>query len=502
MTDRPIRVLLIEDNPGDAVLIREMLRDAAGESFRLVTAERLQQGLDLLRQGGIDVVLLDLSLPDSEGLSTLSSVREKSPMLPVVVLTGFDDEETAVSAVRQGAQDYLVKCRFDGNLLVRSIRYAFERNRSERVLMESEERFRNLVEHSPVGISIVRDGRIVYRNPEQNRLFGAMPENFEFPRFRDIHPEDAGKFGELCRAVSGNGECAFETDLRFYPFGKSAEGVDLRWVHLNTCPLTYGGRKSFLVTMVDITRLKEMEHQTIIREKMASLGHMAASMAHEIRNPLSGINIYLSALQNIIEEADNVDAGVREPAEGIIRRIHAASMRIESVIKKVMDFSRPASMRAESKDINQAIENAIDFTATHLRRGGITLDRSRLETLPPCRADSSLITQVVMNLITNAAQAMEDKEDRKLIDLSSAVEQGRIVIRVSDSGPGIPPAMRDKIFDPFYTTRKDGYGIGLSFSRRVIADHGGVLTVGLSQWGGAEFRIELPAEEATGSRPS
>jgi signal transduction histidine kinase len=100
-----------------------------------------------------------------------------------------------------------------------------------------------------------------------------------------------------------------------------------------------------------------------------------------------------------------------------------------------------------------------------------------------------------MNLITNAVQAMEGSEGQKLLEVSSALRGGRIVIRVSDSGPGIPASLRGRIFDPFYTTRKDGYGIGLSFSRKVVEEHGGTLTADTSTWGGAEFRIEIPFRE-------
>jgi C4-dicarboxylate-specific signal transduction histidine kinase len=103
-----------------------------------------------------------------------------------------------------------------------------------------------------------------------------------------------------------------------------------------------------------------------------------------------------------------------------------------------------------------------------------------------------MIEQVLVNLLTNAYQAMERIEGEKHLEIVSVVQDGRIVIRVSDSGPGVPPSIRGKIFDPFFTTRKDGSGIGLSFSHRIIAAHGGTLRVNTSRWGGAEFRIELP----------
>ncbi len=373
-----------------------------------------------------------------------------------------------------------------------------ERRKAELELQESKERFRVLVEHSPVGIFIVQGGRIVYRNPEQRRLFGLAEENLELSDLGDIHPEDAAKFDAICAEISGEGGKTPEIDLRFYPRGRSHEGIDLRWVQMNTCQIEYGGGKAILVSMVDITRTKEMEHLAKVREKLASLGQVAAGMAHEIRNPLSGINIYLSSLEKIHD-----DAGMEEEERGqagkILGQIRSASGRIESVIKKVMEFSRPAAPRLGLKDINPAIEEAIELTATTVRKCGITLDRSNLNDLPMCHADPNLIAQVLMNLITNASQAMANTEGRKIIGISSEMEPGRIVIRVSDSGPGVPPSLRDKIFDPFYTTRKEGYGIGLSFSKQVIVDHGGTLKVDTSPWGGAEFRIELPTRDERAS---
>jgi signal transduction histidine kinase len=129
----PIRALLIEDNPGDARLIREMLREAGtiGAAVELSLADRLAQGLDRLDQAAIDVVLLDLSLPDSQGLQTFAAVHAAAPSVPVVVLSGLDDEAVAVRAVQEGAQDYLVKGQVDGGTILRSLRYAIERQRLE-----------------------------------------------------------------------------------------------------------------------------------------------------------------------------------------------------------------------------------------------------------------------------------------------------------------------------------------------------------------------------------
>ena len=136
MNGHPITILLIEDNAGDARLIREMITEANRDQFDLIEASRLSIGCEYLAKGGIDVVLLDLGLPDSQGLDTLAQVQAAAPHTPIVVLTGLDDDELGVNAVRRGAQDYLVKGQVESNLLVRVITYAIERKQAEQQRLE------------------------------------------------------------------------------------------------------------------------------------------------------------------------------------------------------------------------------------------------------------------------------------------------------------------------------------------------------------------------------
>lgn len=152
MPGETLRALLIEDNPGDARLIREMLRETGGHgaSVALEHVDRLERGLQRLSEGGIDAVLLDLSLPDSQGLETFARVRAHTPALPVVVLSGQDDESVAVRAVQEGAQDYLVKGQVSGNVILRSLLYAVERTRLEearRDLEHQRDRFFSSISH-------------------------------------------------------------------------------------------------------------------------------------------------------------------------------------------------------------------------------------------------------------------------------------------------------------------------------------------------------------------
>ncbi|MEJ2724661.1 MAG: ATP-binding protein, partial [Deltaproteobacteria bacterium] len=129
-----------------------------------------------------------------------------------------------------------------------------------------------------------------------------------------------------------------------------------------------------------------------------------------------------------------------------------------------------------------------------LRKRGIKLEKILAEPMSTVRADPSLIEQVMLNLITNAAEAMKTVEGPKKIEIISSMEDERVMVKISDSGPGVPSHLRDKIFDPFYTTKNGSTGIGLSLSHRIIADHGGSLEISSSKWGGAEFKIEIPVE--------
>jgi C4-dicarboxylate-specific signal transduction histidine kinase len=224
---------------------------------------------------------------------------------------------------------------------------------------------------------------------------------------------------------------------------------------------------------------------------MASLGHVATGIAHEIRNPLSGVNIYVSTLHKMYEHTQGL-----EKTRQILDKIQSASEKIESVIKRVMDFSKPSEPEFAMTNINKPIEEAIELASVALRKSGVAITKSLAADLPLCNADHHMIEQVILNLITNAAEAMKNFEAEKQVLVSSSAQDGLIRVTVADSGPGVPEEERAKIFDPFFTTKNGNPGIGLSLSHRIITDHGGTMRVSTSKWGGAEFMIEIPLDRS------
>jgi len=194
---------LIEDNPADARYLREEIADAGGLGIKLTHVSRLTDALERPDLQEFEVVLLDLSLPDAQGLETLERLQANAPGLPIVVLTGMDDEDLAVRAVREGAQDYLVKGQTDGGLLIRALRYARERKHAVEALQRREEHFRSLIENALDLISIVsEDGIIRYASPSHERTLGYSSEELVGRDFKDfVHPEDVD---EVVRAFQNN----------------------------------------------------------------------------------------------------------------------------------------------------------------------------------------------------------------------------------------------------------------------------------------------------------
>ena len=364
---------------------------------------------------------------------------------------------------------------------------------AEQALRQSEERFRSLVENSPIGISIIQNNQFAYKNPAQQKIRGTSDQEKFSDLMEDIHPEDVDQvktaYGKL---VSGEID-SIDINIRFYPGAGSRHKTNLRWAQCRASAITYRGEAAILINIVDVTEAKELEQQLIIKNKMISLGRVAAGIAHEIRNPLTGINSYIYTLNEMCQ-SDSLDLNDLEMMRPILDQIQTASNKIESVIKRVMDFSKPGAPKMEKTDINLALEEAIELSAVALRKKGIKIETSLSPNLPKCYADPHLIEQVMLNLITNAAKAIETFNGLKLVGVDSYSANNTVFIRVADSGPGIPLDHKDKIFDPFFTTSQEGSGIGLNIAQRIIADHNGSISVGKSKWGGAEFTIWLPIE--------
>jgi C4-dicarboxylate-specific signal transduction histidine kinase len=277
---------------------------------------------------------------------------------------------------------------------------------------------------------------------------------------------------------------------------KNGEAVPVV-IHINH--IAFNGKEYHCIFARDITERRELEGLVAIQDKMGSLGRVAAGIAHEIRNPLSTINVYLSTLKRLLEGENFATSNLTNIKEAITE-MDTASHKIETVVKRVMDFSKPSQHKMQLLNVNRCVRDAVDLSAVTLRKSGVAWELQLQENLPECYLDCQLIEQVVLNLITNAIEELaESQGDRQL--LVKTAEKRRddgdlfVEITVADSGAGVVPELRDKIFDPFFTTKHYGSGIGLSICHRIISDHHGSLHVLTSKWGGALFAAEFPVKK-------
>ncbi|MBI1897023.1 MAG: PAS domain S-box protein [Acidobacteria bacterium] len=250
-----ISALLVEDNPGDARLIREAVREAEGTLIRLSHADTLEQALQRVRGEHFDVVMLDLSLPDAEGLDTVVRMHAEVPAIPIVVLTGLDDEALAVRAVREGAQDYLVKGQVTSQLLVRAMRYATERKRAVEALQRSEEYFRSLIENALDIIMVVdEDGTIRFGSPSVTRVLGYEPGEFHNQNLLSlIVPEDEERVRTVLGADSDPGGAQ--------PFECRIRRRDGAWRVLEVIGRRFTSGAASVLNARDVTERRHAEEQ-------------------------------------------------------------------------------------------------------------------------------------------------------------------------------------------------------------------------------------------------
>ena len=219
------------------------------------------------------------------------------------------------------------------------------------------------MEKSSVGILIVQDGKIVFHNPREEQLFGSIPEGLPLREIGEVLPEDAETFERLWGETHSYGPNRRAVVIRFLlPEGESG-GRRVRWLQCQKQPVTFKGRASLLIDMVDISRVKHLEQIVTVRDKLSLLGQMAAGIAHEIRNPLSGANLNLSTLAHLCRESPTMDEGEKERIRGIVEQAQAASNKIGSVVRSVMEFAKPVPPSLVEIDVNGVVEKAVEFTA-------------------------------------------------------------------------------------------------------------------------------------------
>ncbi len=487
---RPTRVLLVEDSPSDVLLTRDAL-EARGR-FRVISADRLRGAIERLDESPVDAILLDLALPDAQGLEALLTLRRRAPDVPVIVMTARDDEELGLRAVQEGAQDYLIKGRSDEDDLGRAIRYAIERAYIEDSLRQQKEFVDGLIE-SARAIILVLDpaGNVVRFNRYLEELSGRSLEDVRGADWFALmlpEPDRARERASFLEALGGAAPRPTVTRLATRDSGER----EITWTY-KALKDGRGRAAGVLAVGNDITELREAQRRALQAERLAAIGQMLTVLAHESGNALSRSQACLEMLgQKVADRPEAVD---------FIGRIQKAQDQLHHLYEDVRGYAAPIHLEREPCDLAVVWAQAwSDLSALRRGRDAEVAHHDRGLDLA-CSLDHRRMVQVFRNLLENSLAACKDPV-RIRIHCDGAEIEGRAGIRVAvrDNGPGLGTEQRQRIFEPFFTTKSRGTGLGMAIARRIVEAHGGTMAVGDGPCNGAdsgaEFVLILPRESS------
>ncbi|MBD3168849.1 MAG: PAS domain S-box protein [candidate division Zixibacteria bacterium] len=351
--------------------------------------------------------------------------------------------------------------------------------------------FQYLIENSLNGISVIRNDEIVYRNRRASEIFGSLQERNQFLSLDTVHPEDREIVEDTISRIKNGFEGYIDNEFRF--LRDTNKPNDYTWVRNRLSNVEVDGEMAVLIESEETTEKKTMERMIRIEDKMNSVGKLAAGVAHQIRNPLSGLNLYVGALKNKLAES-NADTDIDE----LVEQVESASKKIESIVETVMQFSRTGVTAATSVNLNESVYAILDLIKPSMKDSNITILLDLKENIPHFKGDRDIVEQVITNIVVNAIEVLENYKGEKAIEIKTFSSSNKAFVVINDSGPGVPVNIRDEIFEPFYTTKKGGTGIGLALNQKMITQFGGEITVRDSPLGGAQFTIIMPLPKMEG----
>lgn len=504
MAERPTRILLIEDDRVDRLACRRALSRAPGASHEFLEAETGRAGLELARSAAPDCILLDYHLPDLNGLEVLAELAHMPHTPPVIMLTGAEDVAVAVQAMRRGAREYLVKDteRRYLELLPTVVEHARQeqRMRDEKLQTEAslhaERDFTAAVLGTVAALIVVldRDGRIVRFNKACEETSGYS--------YREVRGKSLWDLSILVPEEAEAARAAF-ADLRaghfpseFENYWQHRDGTRRRIAWSNTALVGADSAVEHVIgTGLDVTERRAAEeaarqHHADIEKlyREHAVGAMASAFAHELNQPLTAIATYSDASLRQLRAGRADDQLMHNLEQTALQAQRAAQ-----IIRHIRAFLRRGQLDAAADDLNAAVESAIHQIAAAAQAEGIRIEVRTADDIPPVLLRRAAFEKVLLNLLQNALEASRDAGLRATITVRTQINGGGFAeVTVSDTGPGLDPETAERIFQPFYTTKPDGLGMGLAISRTLIEAHGGRLWVDPPARGGAVFHLTLP----------
>ena len=480
------RILLIEDNIALAENVAEILE---AEGCQVILTANGARARVAARQG-FDVALVDVNLPDSTGLDLLRELRGADELCEILLVTGNASIEDAIDAVQGGAYDYIVK-PFQVDELLSSVERACRQvraSRSARLLAEqvtlSEQSLRTLVD-TVQALLLVLDarGRVLQANHAVQRLVGVSEDELRGMDWQERfvpEPERRDTRAVFDRIMAGEPRVAHENAI------VDRNGDNPRVVQWRSSALEQpDGSLHIYASGIDVTEIKELQRRTHLAEKLAAVGTLSAGLAHEIRNPLNSAQLQLQLLERRLRKQSS------EPRLlGPISLVQGEIQRLSDLVQDFLDFARPSRLRRVEIDLVELVAQVLELLTPSAQTEGISVKMRVVERVPVV-VDGDKIRQVVLNLMRNAIEAVEPGG---LVEVDVERRAHGAAVRVRDNGPGLSDEVRRHIFEPFFSTKATGTGLGMAICHSLVSQHGGDIQVSSSERG-TTVEVMLPGVE-------
>jgi PAS domain S-box-containing protein len=471
-----IRIAILDDDEDDFFIIEDYIKGITGKRFIVDWYGDYESAMEQIRQRSYDLYFVDYFLGNNTGLDLLREAAAMNFDKPIILLTGFGNRAIDISAMENGATDYLVKTEINTEKLERCIRYSLERAHFLEQLKAREAKYRNLFENSKDGVFIadtsfhVKEANPVARLLLQSQngdwrdcnLFQFIEDEVQKARINDLLA-NGGNMDDLEIKLSrGNEEpriCLLSLSVQNENAGHSTVHGIIR----------------------DITNIKKAQWVSLQAEKMAANERLIRMLTHEIRNPLNNIILSADQLSSSLDSDDS--------HKDFLAIIQRNSLRINQIISELLNLASPAELSFDEHDLGDVLKESLERAADRLELHKIKVEKNFPSTPMYAKVDKNKLVIAFTNILINAIEAMEPGKGMLRVALHSI--NGNNTISIRDNGKGIPKEFIARLFDPFFTLKQNGVGLGLTAAYSIFQSHKASVHVESKEGEGTLFMVSL-----------
>ena len=467
------RILIVDDDEDDFIITSEYIHSIPGSSIKVQWAKNYNEGLRRLLAGEFDLYFVDYRLGAKSGVDFLKEAFRNDCEEPIVLLTGKGNYDVDIQAMQLGAVDYLIKTELSTDKMERCIRYALERASTLKALKANERKYRSIFEQSK-DVVFVADGSLNFK--EVNDAIKNLLE----------YTKDEVLKMNLCDLIDIPEQKEFLTnsllskkEVNDWEVVLNTKSLEKKYCILSVTIQHAGADGQYVQGMIhDITNLKKIEKTTLQGEKLAATGRLVRIIAHEVRNPLNNITLSVEQMQQDIKD---------EPMQLYMNIISRNGKRINDLISQLLNTSRPSENILEKQTFQQIMDDVIAASVDRL-----TLKRIKLQLGYPDKpleimADREKLKLALLNIVINAVEAMEEQKGELSISLQEL--ENKALLLIADNGCGITEEDISRLFEPYFTQKRNGVGLGLTFTLNILQAHKANIEVSSKPGAGTTFKI-------------